>query len=615
MNSYKNSILRHMPSKYDVYSFPSIRHSKFTTRVVSELARHFPGHLVQAREHQELVRQQFRTTHGLLVVHGVGTGKTITASLVAKDFLATTKQGLVILVTPPGVLGQFYAQLGTVVPPRDMPRVFPMGLQTLDGELKKQFRGSLKDVARKNKVLLIVDEAHYINNQKSAMTRRVFELATLANKVLLMTATPITNKNSEFGTLLAFVTQNPAMLGVDLTNVDDARFTHAAKCKVSVYMNDTETNSNFPAMIEHPPINIQLDEKTYWNAVISNSLNTKIQYAHERTKLAQTPYKFDILMNILRTHPGKSIVYVEMKSVVQTLQKVLAKHSVPYSMIVGSTPSKTRRDLVTKFSSSPIGTEVMIISKAGMVGLDFKRVSNVIFLELPWNYSDYQQIVGRAVRYKSHVNAVHKEVHIFTPLFKAPPNAPRQLFNRAAFDAIQKKKLKMLNFMTRIIEASIEKNQCVSSDRRITRAFTALTTRRRKAAPHTDNFDPRGTKLVRFANNTIRKNTRKSIRNWLIKTWPRLGGKPVNNSTNTKKTRKPLLRTTSMQSIAAPPPRIPRRPNLERASAPSVMIGDGVHYKTAGNKSSKYATSSSRRLPPPPKTHTMVTRRNSRYGV
>ena len=42
------------------------------------------------------------------------------------------------------------------------------------------------------------------------------------------------------------------------------------------------------------------------------------------------------------------------------------------------------------------------MSKCGGEGLDFKGVENVIITDPPWNDSNLKQIIGRAVRYKSH---------------------------------------------------------------------------------------------------------------------------------------------------------------------------------------------------------------------
>ena len=46
--------------------------------------------------------------------------------------------------------------------------------------------------------------------------------------------------------------------------------------------------------------------------------------------------------------------------------------------------------------------QVLIITKSGGEGLDLKNTRVVIIMEPMWNSAGFDQVVGRAVRYKSH---------------------------------------------------------------------------------------------------------------------------------------------------------------------------------------------------------------------
>ena len=45
-------------------------------------------------------------------------------------------------------------------------------------------------------------------------------------------------------------------------------------------------------------------------------------------------------------------------------------------------------------------------------GIDLKGVSNIFILDPVWNYSKLQQIIGRGVRYNSHIHLPPKQRHV-----------------------------------------------------------------------------------------------------------------------------------------------------------------------------------------------------------
>lgn len=84
------------------------------------------------------------------------------------------------------------------------------------------------------------------------------------------------------------------------------------------------------------------------------------------------------------------------------IQNILIENNIKYDIIKGNTLLKDRNDIVKKYNNKEIN--VVIITKAGSEGLDFKNTENLIIIDPPWGYQQIQQIIGRAVRYKSHIN-------------------------------------------------------------------------------------------------------------------------------------------------------------------------------------------------------------------
>jgi SNF2 family DNA or RNA helicase len=79
----------------------------------------------------------------------------------------------------------------------------------------------------------------------------------------------------------------------------------------------------------------------------------------------------------------------------------LEEVGIPFRHISGSLPTSKRVEAVKLYNEDKI--KVLLITKAGGEGLDLKNTTGVILMEPAWNESANKQVIGRAVRYKSHV--------------------------------------------------------------------------------------------------------------------------------------------------------------------------------------------------------------------
>ena len=68
-----------------------------------------------------------------------------------------------------------------------------------------------------------------------------------------------------------------------------------------------------------------------------------------------------------------------------------------------------------------------LLHKAGGEGLDLKGTRYVILLEKSWNRPNEEQIIGRAVRYKSHTHLPKEEqkVDVYHLIITKPPASAR----------------------------------------------------------------------------------------------------------------------------------------------------------------------------------------------
>ena len=79
----------------------------------------------------------------------------------------------------------------------------------------------------------------------------------------------------------------------------------------------------------------------------------------------------------------------------------LDKKKISYMSVTGSMNMQNRKEAVELYNSGKI--KILFISKAGSEGLDLKNTNYIIILESSWNENEIEQIIGRGIRYKSHI--------------------------------------------------------------------------------------------------------------------------------------------------------------------------------------------------------------------
>jgi superfamily II DNA/RNA helicase len=102
---------------------------------------------------------------------------------------------------------------------------------------------------------------------------------------------------------------------------------------------------------------------------------------------------------------------------------------IGHGVIRGDVPMATRKRLVDDFNTGVFN--VLFISKAGGEGLDLKGVRNVIIMEPAWNDATEEQVIGRAIRYKSHegLPPSQQSVTVWSLYHIRPTDDPKKLEN------------------------------------------------------------------------------------------------------------------------------------------------------------------------------------------
>jgi len=452
----------------------------------------------QLNPHQKIVAEFMRDTKrkGLVVVHKVGTGKTFTALVTAQCLLSKKSTSRVIVLTPKSVVEQFSNELKKLHLPDNIDsriNIYPHVTWL------KRFEEGIEDA---KDAIIIVDEAHkfkgpvtidHYGKEKSKLARILSDATKEADKIMLLTATPIENDIVEAINYVSFVTdKSPKQEYKRMKGLFKKKqqiihdFKDYLKCNFSVY--DQVQKEHFPRRVDHI-VKLQMSKQYQdkYNAAEDKTMedvDVKNLFFNKKTKNNPDLSKFHngirrAVNNISITSPkivwavdkikdivknnGKVVLYSTwLKFGVDLVADKLKQVNIDYQIISGSVPKEERLAAVDRYNANKL--QVMMITSAGAEGLDLKETSAVIILEPFWHQSRIDQVVGRGIRYKSHANLPEDKrvVDIYHLVLekksgygKDTPSADELLMS------MSKNKMDTIDqLMLQMKQSSIENNKC-----------------------------------------------------------------------------------------------------------------------------------------------------------
>lgn len=427
------------------------------------------------QNHQKIVRNYMKTHKRLLAIHGTGSGKTLTAAHVAVDYMTSSSGNhrLVIFVTPAAVKNQFENSVSTVL--SGLPGIYFTTYDGLTGFLHKLYvsrHETFKSIVKN--AMIIADEAHNIT-EKTEKSRVFYDIFQNANKVLLMTGTPIINGNPEDLIPYAKIL-NPSTASSITAKTIKSNMQQIFRCKVSIY-NVPMTSQNFPRLLPTERFKFNLSnanlslvnqnkqrkyEYTQWTGAAAERKRLKRGgwaynrgiYSHKLFDSSTIEPKFRKFLEIYRQNrPYKTIVFFKEYVTLDKFAEFLESERIPYRRVTGKETNKS--SIIRQNSvNSPM---VYLLTSSAKEGLDFKGVRSVIFMDFPWVPSNYDQIVGRARRYLSHVNLpqVNRNVKVYELAYTHPS---KTTLNMRSMNLLNNKRSRISN-MLRILESvSIERS-------------------------------------------------------------------------------------------------------------------------------------------------------------
>ena len=130
--------------------------------------------------------------------------------------------------------------------------------------------------------------------------------------------------------------------------------------------------------------------------------------------------KFQAIINNIRKHSGQlGIVYSNfLRFGLLAFSKFLneSEYKDKYALFTGDVDIDVRNELVKKYNSPDNKhgeqIEILLISSTGEKGLNLKRVRHIHIMEPNWSYTTTEQVIGRGVRYKSHIDLPEEEQNV-----------------------------------------------------------------------------------------------------------------------------------------------------------------------------------------------------------
>lgn len=392
-----------------------------------------------AFDYQQRVIDHFDKHRGLIAAHSLGSGKTLTAILASQRWLQTHPTGKVVVVAPASLVANFKKE---------------MDKETLTHADRYEFFSyhgfyyEYKEGRGRNcrNEFLIVDEAHNLrtayHKSKSGkeygkMTRVITQCAVRADKVLLLTATPLVNKRQDIAPLLDMV-RDAGTEAVSAKSIKtDEGLRKAGMCKFSFYERE-RANRDYPtATYEDVYLTMRPRFRAVYDKVEQETMDDEVMRSFgEDTQLrpffngvrravnilSELPEedmlrseKIRWILDNLRANPGKKTLIFShfLESGVEAILDKVRALGLRTAHITGSQPKARRAEIVAAYNRDE--ADVLFISKAGGEGLDLKGTRQIILMESGWNENSESQVIGRGVRFQSHSHlpAAERNVMIY----------------------------------------------------------------------------------------------------------------------------------------------------------------------------------------------------------
>lgn len=387
-------------------------------RLAEEVARQPLGTVditVPLRGYQVFGAQFVLSQRRVLLGDEMGLGKTMQA-LAAAAHLQSESAGLVLIVCPASLILNWRSEIMdkttlTAHVLHGTPEVRERAMREwlAVGQLAITSYETLHNLPLPDDLslqLIVADEAHYVKNPSARRTKTLRSVAAQADRVLLMTGTPLENNLGEFQSLIRTV--DPAIARrLTVSAAPDPASLKRAVAPVYLRRNQRQVLRDLPEQIDHLEL-VEFssgDLHRYREAVREGNY----QLLRRAAYLAEDSAKLHRLGEIVREACDNGehvLVFSYFLDVLQTAARHVGHRHA--GTIRGNVSFKDRDQIVRDFNRRRNPGVLTLQIMAGGVGLNLQAASTVILCEPQFKPSTEVQAIARSRR-MGQVNSV--QVH------------------------------------------------------------------------------------------------------------------------------------------------------------------------------------------------------------
>jgi superfamily II DNA or RNA helicase len=422
-----------------------------------------PSNSLTILPHQLIAYDHLISNKAILLYHKMGSGKTISSLYAAIKFDLPT-----IIIGPKSSKKSFFDDLNKLanVLKFDQKKFEFYTYQKIQNLLQTNF-----DLF--NNKIVIIDEAHHLRSQTSLMMFIINSLP-FANKVILLSGTPIINHPIDFAVLLNII-KNSEVITTDrslfdfyyvegISNLDqintdssyEVRFKNIEELKqkisnaVSFYdptlSANSESNTNYLKIkTEYPTVKLskaQLIEYKNYIVRLINPITKRI--IHLETDINADDYNVDFITldikkknafltatrqlsntidndhnspkiveitNHIKNGPKPCVVYSNfLANGIYPISLRLNELGIRHKIIKGSTSEEKMDLIINEYNDRNF--DVLLISSAASESISLLNTRQIHIMEPHFNEAKINQVIGRAIRYKSHSKLSQAERNI-----------------------------------------------------------------------------------------------------------------------------------------------------------------------------------------------------------
>jgi len=413
------------------------------------------------------VLKQFRGR--ALLSDEVGLGKTIEALMVLKEYMQRGMVKTALILTPTPLVSQWKEELkakfGLDFPSTDDsdyrtrgPSFWKAPFILASINLAKS-KNNFPLVSNREYDMVIVDEAHHLKNRNTLNWKLINSLKK--RFLVLLTATPVENNLMELYNLVTLLKPGQLKTASEFRNefmtrgdpTDPKNRSQLKELLGQVMIRNTRALAKvdipprFAQTIRVKPRQLEIDLYDRISSLVrdinaNNGSGHKLLLKNLLEEAGSSPravsltlsrilerqdrlrdYEREIqaisnmcrslnetsknktLLKLIKTSPGKKIVFVKYIGTLEQVSEFLAWHNTPYSLFHGQMHNRTKDEQIQNFRED---TDILLTTEIGGEGRNLQFCHQMVNYDLPWNPMKIEQRIGRI-----HRIGQEKEVMIY----------------------------------------------------------------------------------------------------------------------------------------------------------------------------------------------------------